>query len=306
VYVLDLFERSVSGFFSRRPPHQALFDQSRAGKGLIMSSFIAKKLDTTVPLKDTSAVRTHSKQPTESSPIMGLVRRRIERTGERLWRLEDFDDLPFSAVAQSLSRLTREGAIERLSKGVYYRARTTTFGKSLPSPTAIQKLASQRKTVYPAGIAAANLLGFTTQTARRSEVSTSALSVPRKLIGSETVVHTRRPEAWGKLSEADAALLDFLRRGAKSSELSPAETIDRTVALLSESGRFERLLKVADSEPPRVRAILGAIGEQIGKTTAVTQRLQASLNPFSKFDFGLLAGLPGAGRWQAKGIVNKK
>ena len=145
-------------------------------------------------------MRTHSKQPTESSPIMGLVRRRIERTGERLWRLEDFDDLPFSAVAQSLSRLTREGAIERLSKGVYYRARKTTFGKSLPSPTAIQKLASQRKSgLYPAGIAAANLLGFTTQTARRSEISTSALSLPRKLIGSGmTVVHTRRPEAWGE------------------------------------------------------------------------------------------------------------
>ena len=235
-----------------------------------------------------------------------LVRSRIGCAGERLWRLEDFCDLPFSAVAQSLSRLTREGTLERLSKGVYYSARQTAFGKSLPSPTAIQELASRRKTVYPAGIAAANLLGFTTQTARRSEVSTSALSLPRKLIGSETVVHTRRPEAWARLSEADAALLDFLRRGAKSSELSPEETTDRTVALLSESGRFERLLKVADSEPPRVRAILGAVGEQIGKPAEMMQRLRASLNPFSKFDFGLLAGLPCAKRWQAKGIMDEK
>jgi hypothetical protein len=271
-----------------------------------LSSFFAKKLDITIPLKDTDTVRTQSKQPTESSPIMGLVRRRIGCAGERLWRLEDFGDLPFSAVAQSLSRLTREGTIERLSKGVYYSARQTAFGKSLPSPTAIQELASRRKTVYPAGIAAANLLGFTTQTARRSEVSTSALSLPRKLIGSETVVHTRRPEAWGKLSEADAALLDFLRRGGKSSELPPSETIDRTVALLSEGGRYERLLEVADSEPPRVRAILGAVGEQIGKAADMTQRLRASLNPFSKFDFGLLAGLPRAKHWQAKGIMDEK
>jgi hypothetical protein len=176
----------------------------------------------------------------------------------------------------------------------------------LPSPTAIQKLASRRKTVYPAGIAAANLLSFTTQTARRNEVSTSALSLPRKLIGSETVVHTRRPEAWARLSEADVALLDFLRRGAKGSELSPEQTIDRTLALLSEGGRFERLLKVADSEPPRVRAILGAISEQLGKKSAVVQRLRDSLNPFSKFDFGLLTGLPGARHWQAKGIAKKK
>jgi predicted transcriptional regulator of viral defense system len=94
---------------------------------------------------------------------------------------------------RSHNRLTREGTLERLSNGVYYRARQTAFGKSLPSPTALQELASRRKTVYPAGIAAANLLGFTTQTARRSEVSTNALSLPRKLIGSETVVHTIDP-----------------------------------------------------------------------------------------------------------------
>jgi hypothetical protein len=55
-----------------------------------------------------------------------------------------------------------------------------------------------------------------------------------------------------------------------------------------------------------VRAILGAIGEQIGKPADITQRLRASLNPFSKFDFGLLAGLPCAKRWQAKGIMDEK
>ena len=73
--------------------------------------------------------------------ITGLVRQRIERGGERLWRLEDFRDLPFAAVAQALSRLTREGVLERLSKGVYYHARQTAFGKSRPNPAAIQKLA---------------------------------------------------------------------------------------------------------------------------------------------------------------------
>ncbi|HEY6845376.1 MAG TPA: DUF6088 family protein [Terracidiphilus sp.] len=245
-------------------------------------------------------MRTLTKQPTGSTRTMGLVRHRIEASGERLWRLEDFRDLPFAAVAQSLSRLTREGILERISKGLYYRARPTMFGKSLPSPAAIQKLASRRKTVFPSGIAAANLLGFTTQTGRRSEVSTSALSLPRKLIGTETVVHTRRPEAWASLSETDAALLDFMRRGGETSELSPTETIARTVALLSERGRFERLLRVADSEPPRVRAILGAIGEHIGKKPAAIRRLRASLNPFSKYDFGLLTSLPRAKHWQAK------
>ena len=113
------------------------------------------------------------------------------------------------------------------------------------------------------------------------------------------MIHTRRPEAWASLSDTDAALLDFLRRGGRTSELSPEETVRRTLKLLSEKGRFARLLKVSDSEPPRVRAMLGALGEQLGKTASTLQRLRTSLNPFSRFDFGLLAGLPHARSWQA-------
>jgi Family of unknown function (DUF6088) len=235
-----------------------------------------------------------------SGRVTAVISRRIESEGERLWRPQDFADLAPSAVLQALSRLTRRGRLERLSKGVYYSTRQTPFGKSRPNPAAIQKLASRRKSVFPSGIAAANLLGFTTQTASRSEVSTSALSLPRKLIGSDTIIHTRRPEAWAGLPQSDAALLDFLRRAGRTSELSPEETIRRVLALFSENGRFERLVKVAPSEPPRVRAMIGAIGEQLGKNGAARRRLRDSLNPFSRFDFGLLVGLRHARNWQAR------
>ena len=231
---------------------------------------------------------------------MAFVRQQIERGGERLWKLEDFRDLPFMAVAQALSRLTRQGRVERLSKGVYYSSRNTAFGKSRPNPAAIQKLASRRQTVFPSGIAAANLLGFTTQTAKRNEVATSALSLPRKLVGSDTMIHTRRPEAWARLTERDAALLDFLRRAGRTSELAPEETTRHTIMLLSEKGRFERLLRIAATEPPRVRAMIGAIGQQLGKKRQALRRLRNSLNPFSRFDFGLLARLRHARDWQVR------
>lgn len=228
------------------------------------------------------------------------ILQQIEQAGERLWRLEDFGDLPFTAVAQALSRLARAGKIERLSKGVYYHPRQTVFGKSRPNPTSIRKLAERRSTVFPAGIVAANLLGFTTQTRSRAEVATSARSLPRKLMGNETLVHSRRPEAWSGLSETDAALLDFLRGAAKHTDLSPEDTARKTLALISEKGRFERLLKVAGSEPPRVRAMLGALGEELGEEPAALKRLRTTLNPFSRFDFGMLAGLRYARKWQAK------
>jgi hypothetical protein len=236
-----------------------------------------------------------------SRRVAALVRQRIHDGGERLWRLEDFRDLPFAAVAQALSRLARSGEIERVSKGVYYRSQATAFGRSRPSPAAIQKLATRRKALFPSGVAAAGLLGFTTQTAGRPELATSALSVPRKLVGPETVVHTRRPEAWSRLSEIEAALLDFLRCGGRASELTPQETVRRTLELMGARGRYRRLLAVADTEPPRVRAMLGAVGQQLGRPAAELKRLRASLNPSSRFDFGILAGLEHAQAWQAKG-----
>lgn len=241
-----------------------------------------------------------AKSKAQSPRVMRLVRQRIERGGERLWRFDDFRDLPFSAVAKALSRLTRVGTIERLSKGTYYRTRQSTFGKSRPNPTTIRQLAARHKTVFPSGLAAANLLGFTTQTSRQSEVATSALSLPRKLVGDDTVVHTRRPEAWAGLPEKDAALLDFLRHGAKFSELGQEETIKRIFSLLLEQGRLDRLLRIAETEPPRVRAMLGALAERLGKNGRALHRLRASLNPLSRFDFGMLTALPNAIGWQAK------
>lgn len=236
---------------------------------------------------------------------MAFIRRSIEAGGDRLWRPEDFREYPFSAVAQALSRLKREGALDRLSKGVYYRPRETAFGKSRPNPKDVQELASRHKTVYPAGIAAANLLGFSRQTARMGEVATSASSLPRKLLSDATVIHTRRPSAWAQLSADNAAMLDFLRRGGQTSDLSPTQTVSRALKLLSEPGRYEALLTVAGSEPPRVRAILGAIGEELNKDGVALDKLRRSLNPFSRFDFGLLSGLTHARAWQAKGGVRE-
>ena len=271
---------------------------------LAMSCFIAIILDSLALASDN--INMAPRPPTKSRPIAATVRQRIERGEERLWRLEDFSDLPSMAVVQSLSRLARAGFMQRVSKGIYYRPRQTAFGPSRPNPAAMQNLVSRRKAIFPSGITAANLLRFTTQNPGQREVATCSLSLPRKLIGRETTVHARRPEAWASLSETDAALLDFLRRRGETSELSPAETIRRLLKLMSEKGRFERLLKIVDSEPPRVRAMLGAIGEQVGKRPKILQQLRASLNPLSRFDFGVLAALDHADHGKRRIAVDVK
>jgi hypothetical protein len=46
--------------------------------------------------------------------------------------------------------------------------------------------------------------------------------------------------------------------------------------------------------------MLGALGEQLGSNPRTLQALQRSLNPLSRFDFGILSALPNAREWQAK------
>ena len=245
-------------------------------------------------------MKTAKNNALRSRNVTATVRHKIESSGERVWRLNDFTELPFPAVAQALSRLARQGQLRRLGKGLYYRPRQTAFGPSLPNPAALRALPIRNKAVFPAGVAAVNLLGFTTQNPARVELATDGLSLPRLLVGKETVIHTRRPPAWRSLSETDAALLDFLRNRGEGSELEPAETVQKLLGYMCEPGRFKRLLEVAPSEPPRVRAMLGAIGQQIGQPGKVLVGLRESLNPLSRFDFGILTALAHAQPWQAK------
>jgi hypothetical protein len=98
----------------------------------------------------------------------------------------------------------------------------------------------------------------------------------------------------------EAAILEVLRDRGATSDLSPAETISRLNTLLAEGKTFDRLARAAGEEPPRVRAMLGALGEMSGLSERRLKELRQSLNPVSRFDFGLLSELPNAKSWQAK------
>jgi hypothetical protein len=139
-----------------------------------MSSFFDRKLDTWECPADGVGIKRPTTTQKPVRHTAGLIRQRIGEGGERLWRYEDFKGLPFTAVGQALSRLTRQGSLKRLSKGVYYHPRETAFGQSQANPAALQRLAGRRKAIFPAGIAAANLLRVTTQAGRRGEDSTTA------------------------------------------------------------------------------------------------------------------------------------
>lgn len=197
----------------------------------------------------------------------------------------------------TLSRLAKEGILQRVGKGVYYRPTQTSLGLSVPAASGI---ASQtlRAPLHPAGLSAANALGLSTQNPGHPEYATPAPGPPTALRGA--VVHTGRPAQRDSLSAEDGAILETLRNRARYSDLSPTQTIRRLLGLLADERRFAGLAEVAMAEPPRVRAMLGAIGEELNMPAPVLERLKGSLNPLSRFDFGSLRSLRHAGEWQAK------
>ncbi len=232
------------------------------------------------------------------SSVAATVRTCIEREGEGYYRPRDFQGLETDAVLKAFSRLAKEGFIERKKKGLYYRSRMTVLGPSTGSRTELHKL-SVKEPIHPSGLTASHHLGFTTQVPSTMEYATASLHAPQ-LDDTHIVIHARRPPAWRELTTTDAALLSFLRDRARTSDLSPEDTIERLCDLLSERGRFLRLAGMVEYEPPRVRAMLGAIGEEIGAKPSVLKKLKASLNPFSRFDFGVLHKLKYAKEWQAQ------
>jgi hypothetical protein len=237
-------------------------------------------------------------RPTDDSAITAsaAVRSRVRRGGERFWRHTDFADLPPGAVSQALSRLTKRGELQRVRKGLYYRSRPTVLGPSRPAPDAVAARSSASR-LRPAGLTAANYLGFTTQNPARPEYASSATAVPSALANAH--VRTRRPRNRENLSERESALLELLRDRACTSDLGAEGTCARLLEMLDDPRTFARLTKAAADEPPRVRAMLGAAGEQLDSDPRLLMRLRAGLNPLSRFDFGALKCLQASGRWQA-------
>jgi hypothetical protein len=193
--------------------------------------------------------------------------------------------------------MSREGELQRISKGVYYRPVHTSFGTSIAgaSAAAAQTL---RAPVHPAGLSAANALGLTTQNPGKPVFATPAPKPPTAL--RNAIVHTGRPSERAKLSSKEGAILELLRERARSSDLPAEETARRLEAAISDEDSFARLATAALAEPPRVRAMLGALGEELQMPPRLLERLRASLNPLTRFDFGPLQVLRTASEWQAK------
>lgn len=101
-----------------------------------------------------------------------------------------------AAVDQALSRLARSGHLLRAARGLYLRPVETRFGLSEPGLEATLKALEHEtgEVIVPAGAAAANRLGLTTQVPVRSVYLTSGRS--RQLALGAQLIELRHAPRW--------------------------------------------------------------------------------------------------------------
>lgn len=240
----------------------------------------------------------------KSESISEKIRKRIMIGGaDRLWTFQDFLDIDPSsatAIAATLSRMTKTEELRRVRRGVYYRPKKSVFGESQPDPESVVKVLLQDRKAVRTG--EYNRLGLTTQ---MSNTLTSASSRPVRIKGVRSIPlrFVTRPLSEQKgIRDEERTVLDSLRDIDKIPDTTPEKTISRIIHLLKRCELdFARLAKFALTEPPRVRALLGAIGEEAGVSSAPLTTLHRSLNPISAYRIaGASTALKNSPAWHIK------
>ncbi|HEY5342895.1 MAG TPA: DUF6088 family protein [Solirubrobacteraceae bacterium] len=188
------------------------------------------------------------------------VRRRVLRSDERLWRIEDFEGSP-SAVNNELRRLISRGELVRVRRGVYWRGKKSRFGMIGASQgEAVQKLFGAQEAIGATGWHATNLLGLSTQVS-----PVEALAVThRRPDGLHNVKISSRAARSGrreaKLNGMEVTFLEALEGWDRYVEADGATALERFGELLDrEDVRVERLVRASRTEPPVVRERLRAV-----------------------------------------------
>ena len=240
---------------------------------------------------------------TRANSVARAVWRRIKRGGrDKLWTYADFKGMPMLAVAAALSRLAKKGVIRRVRKGVYYVPRESRFGEIAPDPSRVAAAILRRRGIAwtPSGPAAYNGLGLTTQVSPTATFAVDRI-VHSLRAGPGARLRTRLVPTVRSVYPYERALLDALRDIRWIPDASASEVV-RTISELFRSGRlsFRRIARIAKKEPPRVRALLGAIGEYLDKDRKLIRELKESLNPTTSFRLGMSGILPTAHHWNIR------
>ena len=210
----------------------------------------------------------------------------------------------FSSAAKALERLQKKGLIQKLSKGKFYKPKPTVFGNLRPDEQQILKpyLYQQGKRIaYITGTALYNQLGLTTQVPAIVQIASRV----KRISINAGAVKAKPVKSYVDVTECNYQTLGFLD-AIKDVKQIPDTSVNQAIIIIQSriaklNGReVQQLTDYALAYPPRVRALIGAILENVNKLSRLAV-LRDSLNPLTQFDLGVdPTCLPTAANWNIR------
>lgn len=200
-----------------------------------------------------------------------------------------YDDLKCdkAAAAIELSRLYKKGAIQKLTRGRFYKAAQGTFGPIRPTEEAIVQAYQKAGQGYATGLMAYNRLGLTTQIPSVIEIATTM--EPRTIMIGNTKIKLVRQRRSPKKSNVQLLqILDALRQIKKIPDTTPSEVLVNIKGIIMLLGDVEKkeLSKLTLDFTPRTRALIGAILEELD-CKKYTDAIKQSLSITTTFRLGI-------------------
>jgi len=196
----------------------------------------------------------------------------------------------YLTAAKVLERLQKKGIIKKITKGVFYKPEQTVFGELKPDIDEQLKkylFKNGKRIAYVTGLLLYNRLNLTTQVPYRIKIASRSnrISISRGTLKADAV------KSYLEVTDKNYELLGFLD-AIKDIKKIPDTTVNTSVKILTakikalNDKKMKEMVQYVLFYPPRVRALLGAILENINSSVSA-QKLKYSLNPLTKFKFGL-------------------
>lgn len=204
----------------------------------------------------------------------------------------DLDIAPsdFFSAAKALERLQKKGTIKKVSKGLFYIPRKTIFGELGPDSNGILErylFEDGKRVAYETGFSLYNRLGLTTQMAFKIKIATK--KNPIKI--NQGLLQVSSVKSYVEVTEQNYQLLgylDALKDIKKIPDCSVLQAVRRMSILIKALSTKEQkeLIEYALSYPARIRALLGAILENLNLRISLDE-LKNSLNPLTRVNLSI-------------------
>jgi hypothetical protein len=192
-----------------------------------------------------------------------------------------------NTIVQTLKRLAVQGKIQKLLKGKFYKPRKTEFGISKPAVKQVVKdlLEKDGKPIgYLTGYSVYNALYLSTQISNTLQIGVNKYRRAIKR-GQYKISFVVQPNTINKSNIELLQILDSVRFITKIPATTPDEACLRLQQIFRELSceKQKRLVRLSLKYTDYVRALCGALLEQIGADTELLGKLKKSLQGLTTY-----------------------